>query len=62
MMETQTRGKRTIDYRLRGSIGTLDNVNPTRLSKQSQAVPLQLPLLKFQLHFGYTAKKYRPRL
>jgi len=40
MMETQTRGKGTIDHGLRGSVGTLDNVNPTRLSKQSQAVPL----------------------
>ena len=40
MMETQTRGKRTIDHGLRGSIGTLDDMNPTRLSKRSQAVPL----------------------
>ena len=42
MMETRTRGKRTIDRRLRGSVGTLANVNPTKLSKQSQAVPLQI--------------------
>ena len=41
MMETQTRGKGTIDCGLRGSMGTLDDMNPTRLSKQSQAVPLQ---------------------
>jgi len=44
-METQTRGKRTIDHGLRGSIGILDDINPTRLSKQSQAVPLQLVAL-----------------
>jgi len=24
-------------------VGTLDDMNPTRLSKQSQAVPLQTP-------------------
>jgi len=41
MMETRTRGKETIDRGLRGSVGTLDDMNPTRLSKQSQAVPLQ---------------------
>ena len=46
MMETQTRGKGTIDHGLRGSVGTLDDVNPTRLSKRSQAVPLQLPFSK----------------
>jgi len=39
-METRTRGKGTIDRGLRGSVGTLDDMNPTRLSKQSQAVPL----------------------
>jgi len=41
MIETRTRGKGTIDRRLRGSMRTLDDMNPTRLSKQSQAVPLQ---------------------
>ena len=40
MMETQTRGKGTINHGLWGSVGTLDDVNPTRLSKWSQAVPL----------------------
>ena len=40
-METRTRGKGTIDHGLRGSMGTLDDMNPTRLSKRSQAVPLQ---------------------
>jgi len=39
-METRTRGKGTIERGLRGSMGTLDDVNPTRLSKRSQAVPL----------------------
>jgi len=39
-METQTRGKGTIDHRLRGSVGILDDMNPTRLSKQSQGCPL----------------------
>ena len=42
MMETRTRGKGTIDCRLRGSVGTLDDMNPTRLSKQSQGCPLTL--------------------
>ena len=42
MMETQTRGKRTIDCGLRGSVGTLDDVNPTRLSKRSQGCPLTI--------------------
>ena len=42
MMETRTRGKGTIDRGLRGSMGTLDDMNPTRLSKQSQAVLLQV--------------------
>jgi len=42
MMETRTRGKGTIDRGLRGFMGTLDDANPTRLSKRSQAVPLQL--------------------
>ena len=46
MMETQTRGKRTIDCGLREPVGTLDDVNPTRLSKRSQAVPLQLQYVK----------------
>jgi len=32
--------KGTINRRLRGSVGMLDDANPTRLSKQSQAVPL----------------------
>ena len=40
MMETRTRGKGTIDRRLQGSVGTLDDVNPTRLSKRSQDCPL----------------------
>ena len=40
MMETRTRGKRTIDRGLRGSKGTLVDMNPTRLSKQSQGCPL----------------------
>jgi len=39
-METQTRGKGTIDRGLRGSVGTLDDANPTRLSKRSQGCPL----------------------
>jgi len=42
-METQTRGKGIIDCGLRGSVGMLADANPTKLSKQSQAVPLQLP-------------------
>jgi len=40
MMKTRTRGKGTIDRGLRGSMGTLDDVNPTRLSKRSQSCPL----------------------
>jgi len=40
MMETQTRGKGTIDCGLQGSMGTLDDMNPTRLSKRSQGCPL----------------------
>ena len=40
--EVCDRGKGTIDCGLRGSVGTLDDMNPTRLSKRSQAVPLQL--------------------
>ena len=39
-METRTKGKGTIDRGLRESVGTLDDANPTRLSKRSQAVPL----------------------
>ena len=39
-METQTKGKGTIDHRLRGSMGTLADANPTKLSKQSQDCPL----------------------
>ena len=39
-MEIRTRGKGTIDCGLRGSVGTLDDVNPTRLSKRSQGCPL----------------------
>jgi len=50
-METRTRGKGTIDHGLQGSVRTLDDVNPTRLSKRSQAVPLQF-LLDF-LHYLY---------
>ena len=33
MMETRTKGKETIDRGLRGSVGTLADANPTRLSK-----------------------------
>ena len=40
MMEIRTRGKGTVDRGLQGSVGTLDDMNPTRLSKRSQAVPL----------------------
>ena len=43
-METRTKEKGTIDYGLQESVGTLADANPTRLSKRSQAVPLQ-PLL-----------------
>ena len=39
-METRTRGKGIIDYGLQGSVGTLADVNPTRLSKRSQGCPL----------------------
>jgi len=39
-METQTRGKGTIDHGLRESMGTLDDMIPTRLSKRSQGCPL----------------------
>ena len=39
-METRTRGKRTIDRGLRGSVETLDDMIPTRLSKRSQGCPL----------------------
>ena len=39
-METRTRGKGTIDRGLRGSMGTLDDMIPTRLSKRSQGCPL----------------------
>jgi len=47
-METRTRGKGTIDHGLQGSMGTLDDVNPTRLSKQSQGCPLTVsfPLMQ----------------
>jgi len=44
-METRTRGKETIDRGLRGSMGTLDDMNPTRLSKRSQGCPLTVALL-----------------
>ena len=44
MMETRTRGKGTIDHGLQGSVGMLDDANPTKLSKRSQAVPLHFPL------------------
>ena len=40
MMEIRTRGKGTIDRGLQGSMGTLDDMNPTRLSKRSQSCPL----------------------
>ena len=49
-METRTRGKGTIDRGLRGSVGTLDDVNPTRLSKRSQAVPLQVGYIVRNIH------------
>ena len=39
-METRTRGKGTIDRGLQGSMRTLDDMNLTRLSKQSQGCPL----------------------
>jgi len=39
-METRTKGKEIIDYGLQGSVGTLADVNPTRLSKRSQGCPL----------------------
>jgi len=39
-METRTREKGTIDRGLRGSMGTLADANPTRLSKRSQGCPL----------------------
>jgi len=39
-METRTRGKETIDRGLQGSVGTLANVSPTRLSKRSYGCPL----------------------
>jgi len=42
LMETRTRGKGTIDRGLRGSMGTLDDMIPTRLSKRSQGCPLTL--------------------
>ena len=45
MMETRTRGKGTIDRRLQGSMGTLVDMNPTRLSKRSQGCPLTTALL-----------------
>jgi len=48
MIETRTRGKGTIDRGLRGSVGTLDDVNPTRLSKRSQGCPLTESLIRFQ--------------
>jgi len=41
-METRTKGKGTIDRGLWGSMGTLDDMNPTRLSKQSQDCSLTL--------------------
>ena len=40
MMETRTREKRTGYHGLRGSVGTLDDTNPTRLSKQYHSSPL----------------------
>jgi len=39
-METQTRGKGTIDRELQGSMGTLDDANLTRLFKRSYGCPL----------------------
>ena len=39
-METQTKGKGTIDCGLRGSVETLADANPTKLSKRSQGCPL----------------------
>jgi len=50
-METRTREKGTIDRKLRGSVGMLGDANPTRLSKRSQAVPLQrAPMPSTYLH------------
>jgi len=40
-METRTRGKGAIDRGLQGSMEILADANPTKLSKRSQAVPLQ---------------------
>jgi len=44
-METRTREKGTIDHRLWGSIGTLVDANPTRLSKRSQSCPLTITVV-----------------
>ena len=49
-METQTRGKGTIDHGFWGSVRTLADTNPTRLSKRSQAVPLQRPIRHLVKH------------
>ena len=49
MIETRTRGKGTIDRGLQGSMGILDDVNPTRLSKRSQGCPLTQPLITLSM-------------
>jgi len=49
-METRTRGKGTIDCGLRGSVGTLADANPTRLSKWSQSCPLTPPVEPLEFH------------
>ena len=59
MMETQTRGKGTIDRGLRGSMGTLDDMNPTRLSKQSQGCSLTvLATLSFSHDYHQRKSSY----
>ena len=51
-METRTRGKGTIDRGLQGSVGTLADANPTRLSKRSQGCPLTVGVVKTQFRPG----------
>jgi len=47
-METRTRGKGTIDRGLQGSVGTLADANPTKLSKRSRGCPLTVALVHFR--------------